>query len=174
MATANFCYKNRCIVVTNDDYDIGFCPLIGGLTPNYNRNYPSRYLPDYNFQYHDIIITNGYYCDACIDYDVNNIDVEYYLGGTQYYNSQSDFFNECKVQFNLSIYKLRKICGNVGDMDIEEYLENAYELLTDYLRSVEEIEVNKVLDKIRDEYGYDEVRRIGIASNGEAFYQKIS
>ena len=174
MATANFYYQNRCIVVTDNDYECGNYPTIGELLPNYNRNFPSRYLAEYDFQYHDIIITSGYYCDACIDYDVNDNDVDFIIGGTQYYNTQADFFNECKVQFNLSIYKLRKICGNVGDMGIENYLENAYELLTDYLRSVEEIEVNKVLDKIKEEYGYEEVTCIGRASNGEAFYQKIS
>ena len=59
-------------------------------------------------------------------------------------------------------------------MDIETYIENAYEKLTDYLREKEEIKVNAYLDGVKQLYCYDEVTCIGRASNGEAFYKKVS
>ena len=69
---------------------------------------------------------------------------------------------------------MKKVCGKVGDMDIETYIENAYEKLTDYLREKEEIKVNAYLDGVKQLYLYDEVTCIGRASNGEAFYKKVS
>ena len=59
-------------------------------------------------------------------------------------------------------------------MDIETYIANAYEKLTDYLREKEETKVNAYLDGVKQLYCYDEVTCIGRASNGEAFYKKVS
>ena len=77
---------------------------------------------------------------------------------TQYYNSKTDFFQECKDAFGLTEYRLRKVCGNIGDMDIEDYLEQSYEKLTNYLREQEEIKVNDCLDRIKQTYGYKEYK----------------
>ncbi|MDE5888563.1 MAG: hypothetical protein K2H20_00940, partial [Bacilli bacterium] len=175
MATSNFKYVNRCIVVTEDDFVLGLTPVMGESVTPYNRNYPSTYLAiSDDFTFWNIFITSGYYQDACIDYDESDIDVEYYLGGTQYYTTQKAFFNECKLQFNITEYRLRKICGKVGVMDIEDYLENAYEYLTDYLRECERIKVDKCLNQLKQAYGYEEVICMGRASNGESFYEKVS
>lgn len=172
MATSNFSYYNRCIVVTDEDYEIGSIPFRGECI-SINRSYPSRKLKvSDNFKFFDVIITQGYYEGACIDYIENDVSVEDWLGGTQYYDSKTAFFNECKKEFNLTEYRLRKICGNVGVLDIEEYLEVAYEKLIDYLRSKEEIEVNRCLDDIKETYGYDELKLVGRLSNGEAVYDK--
>ena len=173
MATNNFAYENRCIVVTNEDYEMGNMPSMEESI-DVNRSYPSyRLAVGEDFKFWDIIITSGYYADACIDYTEKNLDVEYWLGGTQYYNSKTEFFRECKAAFGLTEYRLRKVCGNIGDMDIEDYLEQAYEKLTNYLREKEEIKVNDCLDRIKQAYGYEEYKTEGIMSNGEAIYRKV-
>ena len=107
-------------------------------------------------------------------YKENDVTIEDWLGATFYYETQKEFFNECHNQFGISYYRLKKVCGKVGDMDIETYMENAYEKLTDYLREKEEIKVNAYLDGVKKLYLYDEVTCIGRASNGEAFYKKVS
>ena len=173
MATNNFAYENRCIVVTNEDYEMGNMPSMEESI-DVNRSYPSyRLAVGEDFKFWDIIITSGYYADACIHYTEKYLDVEYWLGGTQYYNSKTEFFRECKAAFGLTEYRLRKVCGNIGDMDIEDYLEQAYEKLTNYLREKEEIKVNDCLDRIKQAYGYEEYKTASIMSNGEAIYRKV-
>lgn len=175
MATGNFAYENRCIVVTDEDYEEGNIPPLGEWEKNTSRNYPSRLLAVSNdFKFWNIVITSAYYSGACIDYKENDATIEYWLGATYYYENQKGFFNECNNEFGISYYRLKKVCGKVGDMDIETYMENAYAKLTDYLREKEETKVNAYLDGVKQMYGYDEVTCIGRASNGEAFYKKVS
>lgn len=174
MATGNFLYENRCIVVTDEDWEDGNVPPLGKSDKNSSRSYSSTLLAvsdDFNFW--DIVLTSAYYSGACIDYKENDVTVEYWLGSTYYYETQKDFFNECHNEFGLSYYRLKKICGNVGDLDIETYLENAYEKLTDYLREREEVKVNEYLDGVKKMYCYDEYVCVARASNGEAYYKKV-
>ena len=141
MATGNFAYENRCIVVTDEDYAEGNLPPMGEWEGD-SRNYPSRLLAvSDDFQFWNVVITSGYYSGACIDYKENDATIEDWLGATFYYATQKAFFNECHTEFGISYYRLKKVCGKVGDMDIDTYMENAYEKLTDYLREKEE---NKV------------------------------
>ena len=58
-------------------------------------------------------------------------------------------------------------------MDIEDYLEQSYEKLTNYLREQEEIKVNDCLDRIKQTYDYKEYKTECIMSNGEAIYKKV-
>ena len=174
MATGNFAYENRCIVVTDNDYENGNIPPLGDWEENTSRSYPSRLLAvSDDFKFWNIVITTGYYSGACIDYKENDATIEDWLGATFYYATQKDFFNECHNEFGISYYRLKKVCGKVGAMDIDTYLENAYDKLTAYLREKEETKVNAYLDGVKKLYLYDEVTCIGRASNGEAFYKKV-
>ena len=65
MATGNFCYENRCVVVTDDDYEIGNLPEMGECVDN-SRNYPSYLIEEFEFWV--VVLTAGYYEGACIDY----------------------------------------------------------------------------------------------------------
>ena len=173
MATGNFAYENRCIVVTDEDYAEGNLPSMGEWEGD-SRHYPSRLLAvSDDFKFWNVVITSGYYSGACIDYKENDATIEDWLGATFYYETQKAFFNECHTEFGISYYRLKKVCGKVGDMDIDEYLENAYEKLTDYLREKEENKINAYLDRVKKMYHYDEIICIGRASNGEAFYKKV-
>lgn len=176
MATGNFNYDNRCIVVTDDDYEMDNLPPMGGYDNSSLRSYPSRFLAvSDDFDFWDIVITSGYYEAACIDYKRSyDKDVEYFIGATMYFSTKKEFFNECKTTFGLSEYRLRKVCGNVGEQDIETYLEVAYEKLTEYLAEQEEKKVNEYLDGVKQSYGYEEYETEARFSNGETIYRKVS
>jgi len=172
MATGNFCYENRCVVVTNDDYDMGNLPEIGKCVDN-SRNYPSYLIEE--FEFWEVVLTAGYYEGACIDYIEHHKHSPYdvvqgYIG---YPWSKKSLFAECKEVFGLSKRKMQAICGNVGDKDIDDYVENATEKVGEYLAKKEEKEVNEYIDKLKEEYGYEEVCRVATFSNGETIYRKV-
>ena len=41
MATGNFCYEHRCVVVTDGDYEMDNLPVLGEWVDK-SRSYPSR------------------------------------------------------------------------------------------------------------------------------------
>ena len=175
MSTCNFAYENRCIVVTNDDYVMDNLPPMGKWL-NGNRSYPSRKLSvsdDFNF--FDVVITSGYFQDACIDYIRNERTAEYFLGDAMHSPTKRELFNVCKEEFGLSEYRLRKICGKVKNFpNYDIWIESAYENITDYLADNEKRKVDEYLDGVKKLYGYEEVRCAGVFSNGEGIYEKVS
>lgn len=175
MSTCNFSYENRCIVVTNDDYEMDNLPPMGKWL-NGNFSYPSRKLAvSDDFDFFDVVITSGYYQDACIDYMCNDRTAESFLGSAAYYNTKQQLFDECKNEFGLTEYQLRKICGRVKDFtDYDAWIESAYENITEYLANKEERKVNEYLDGLKKLYGYEEVKRVCVFSNGEGIYEKVS
>ena len=177
MGASNFSFDNRCIVVTNDDFEMGNVPSLTDKSDR-DRCYPSTILTiSDDFRFWDIVLTYGYYEHACIDYRDNEVTCEDWLGAWHYYSSQQELFefilNEFKTDYKLTPYRLRKVCGNKRRLSMEEYYNVAIERLTEYLRGIEEEQVNKVLDTIKKEYGYDEVAVSCRFSNGETWYSKI-
>ena len=174
MSTCNFAYENRCIVVTNDDYEMDNLPPMGEWRDG-NRSYPSCELAvSDDFYFFDIVITSGYYQDACIDYIRNEQTVEYFLGDTMYYPTKRKLFDNCIEQFGLSEYRLRKICGKVKDFkNYDVWIESAYDKITEYLADNEERKVNEYLDGLKKLYGYGEFKCAGVFSNGEGIYEKV-
>ena len=178
MGASNFDFENRCIVVTNEDIEMGNVP---SLTDGYNGNgpYPTTELTISNdFRFLDIVLNYGYYEHACIDYIDNGTTCEDWLGDWDYYSTQKELFefmlNEFKSDYKLTSYRLRKICGNKCNLSMEQYYNVAVTRLTEYLREIEEEQVNIVLDTIKNNYGYDEVAISCRFSNGETWYEKIS
>ena len=73
--TSNFYYENRCVVVTDEDYESGNVPETEKRPVNDNRNFPQYPLVDYNddLKFHSIVLTPGYYQAACLDFvEVDN------------------------------------------------------------------------------------------------------
>jgi len=74
MSTPNFKYTNRCIVVSDDDYENGNYPRYEGENEiSGNRNYPSYKLrgqPE-GCGILIAILTGAYYSGACIDFIVD-------------------------------------------------------------------------------------------------------
>lgn len=172
MATGNFCYENRCVVVSELDFEINNVPERIECV-DYNNSFPSWLIEE--FEYWEVVITSGYYEGACIDYKEHHSRSAYdvvqgYIG---YPCSKKELFKSCKEEFGLSKRKMQAICGNVGDMDIDDYVEKATEKVGEYLAEKEEKEVNEYIDKLKEEYGYEEVCRVATFSNGETIYQKV-
>lgn len=172
MATSNFCYENRCVVVENDDLEMDNLPVLGEWVDK-SRSYPSRLIE--NFEFWQVVLTYGYYEGACIDYIEHPSRSPYdvvqgYIG---YPSTKKEFFKECKEAFGLSRRKMQAICGNVNGMDIDDYVEKATEKVGEYLAEKEAVKVNKFIDGLKQLHGYEEVERMATFSNGEAIYRKV-
>lgn len=183
MATGNFYYENRCIVVTNEDYDMGNYPAIDrdDRSISDNRNYPASVIKtDKHFKYFRPVIASGYYEHACIDYykvDDSEI-VRYYVGEPYYFNSVREFVEEFMLRakdygFPITKYRLLKLIGKKGEQDLEEFIFDAYAKIDEYFADLEEIEINKYLDELKAEYGYQEYVCTARFSNGEAIYSPV-
>ena len=61
MATGNFDYKNRCVVITDEDFENGNIPATNGYAKDYRRSTRLIVDIDENLRYYDIVITYGYY-----------------------------------------------------------------------------------------------------------------
>ena len=178
MSAPNFSYSRRCVLVPDDRYDVGDYPSLGECFDN-NRSYPSYFLRDYEdmFSTLAIVLTCGYYADACLDivdrddkanelqgyiYHYANLNREELLGDVCYFlgcsrNFANRFFKGC----------------HYGQEDYAYRLEKAFDNLVDEWRRHELIKANKVLDEIKKEYGFKELTRTALFSNGEAFYDYI-
>lgn len=173
MGTSNFFYKNRCVIVTNDDYEFGNLPELGDWI-DHNNSYPAReVITDKEFKFHQITLRNGYYEHACIDYqrltDVLYDEYFYYR-----FDSRNELIKVLSEDFSISCYRVAKLVGKLGDMDFSNFVERGLYAVEDYLADLEESEVNAEIDKIKADYGYDEYETEVRFSNGETWYQKVS
>ena len=175
MSAPNFSYDRRCVLVTNDDYNTGNVPKIGNAFAAF-RSYPSAYLEDYkdDFATVAIVLTGGYYSDACIDI-VDREDKAYELTGyAEYYSNHNRqeligdicYYLGCSHHFANARLKGCRLGSPtyIGD------LENAFQIIVEDWREVELRKANKVLDKIKKSYGYKELVKTCQFSNGEAWY----
>jgi hypothetical protein len=179
MGTSNFYYKNRCIVVTDEDYECGNYPELGDVCHNTPRSFPSSFLQNCDFEFWDIIMTSGYYECACIDYIPKlgvyaDSVVESRMKYSWQYNNVRELIDDFVDEFKVTKYRVRKIIGKVNECEnLEAFVDRAIERMQEYLSSQEEVKVNELLDQIRDEYGYEEYSMVARFSNGEAIYHKV-
>lgn len=181
MGATNFAYENRCVVVTNEDYEFGNIPERGEYISNYyfRNNYPTYTLEDYSdlFKFHDIVISAGYYEGGCIDFveKWNVGDIDDCIGNLTHLDYKADFIEEVKAEFCISTYRINKLCGNIKDFggDIDAWINNAIQKITDYLKEKEAEKCNEVIDQIMDSYGYKEYYTTGRFSNGTSLYKKV-
>lgn len=176
MSTGNFYFKNRCIVVTNDDYEFGNLPKLGNYTSEHSlRSFSARLIETKeDFSYFDIVLVSGYYQDACIDYREKDYSLSDIIGCAYYYLYGNEVFAEIQKYINVSNYRLRKCFGRLKDFDtFEHYFDTGIKKLDDWLKSNEEKKVNEYLDKLKNEYGYSEYGISAVFSNGETIYSKV-
>lgn len=179
MGTCNFCYENRCVVVTNEDYEFGNVPAHHTYDKSSLRSFPSYFLDDSVFEFWDVVLTGGYYADACIDYkpkldqygqDMVTSRMRYYY----MYNSVTELIEDFVDEFKISRYRVRKLIGKLSECkDLERFCERSFYRVNEYLSELEEVKVNEFIDQIKEEYGYTEYAVSGTFSNGEAVYSKI-
>lgn len=183
MGTPNFCYENRCVVVTNEDYEMGNVPKVkeyGSRIKSTCRSYNMSEVEETAYPqtepiYHAIVITAGYYEDACLDYCELATSLEDYVSAPYYYESAKEFVEDVVgiSKFNLTEYRVRKLMGKRGDMELEDYLENAIKKIDEWLCEQDMENCENIIDYLKDAYGYEELRCGGVFSNGEAIYTKI-
>jgi hypothetical protein len=181
MSAPNFSYDRRCVLVPAGGYGYEFggnCPALGDCFDN-DRSYPSRYLADYkdDFATVAIVLTSGYYADACIDIVDREDKADELLGYANYYSNHNRqelvddicYFLGCSRNFaNTRLKGCRK------DRDDYEYrLEKAFEKIVEDWRDVELVKANKVVDKIMKDYGLRELCCTARFSNGEAWYDYV-
>ena len=200
MGARNFMYQNRCVVITDDDYEFDNLPTLGDYFDN-SRNYPSRIVEIENLelkkveQYrttikpirlHNIVVTSGYYEHACLDFlrneDNSSID---YVGWACYYNFDTieEIIEPITSNFNITYEEIKALIKFRMDVMLitaeidEDKFQSFYEYLMDDIDEKiienEEIICNKIIDLIKESYGYEEYGLVAVASNGEGFYQKI-
>lgn len=167
MATGNFTYENRIIVITDDDYECENLPILGEWDNDINGRVVHS-VDDFIFW--KVLATSGYYSDGCISYykrDIGEI-INHYLGYTFRLDSKRQIAEELTETFGfVSPNTLRKKANGTKN------LEDALCEMIEYLAKLEEQEVNKQLDRLKQAYCYSEYGCIGNFSNGEALYQKI-
>ena len=169
MATANFNIDNKALLVEDEQLECEEYPILG----EFDRNTDSTELADYDFKWWKIVLKYGYYSGAIIDYIRINESLDIADSGYCYCETQRELFEWVRSDYGVPIKKLREICGKVGDMEIQYYLDEAMEKIADYLAEIEEKEVLSVMDKIKQKYGYKEITCVGRFSNGEALYEEV-
>lgn len=198
MGANNFSYKNRCVVVTNEDYENENLPELGDWCNN-SRNYPSREIlqreefstQEYAksikpIQLHNIVMTSGYYEHACIDFirDEEKSAIDCTSWSCYYdFNSIEEIIEPITNDYNITAEEIKTLIqqrmnamGIIAETD-EDKFQSFYEYLMDDIDEKivenEEIHCNKIIDIIKEKYGYEEYGCVAVASNGEGFYQKI-
>lgn len=173
MSTSNFAYENRCIVVTDDDFEFGNVPETECIPQGFT-SYPQSLIPT-DFRFWDVVLTSGYYEAACIDYERKDLDWECELGFSYGCcpTSKREFYAEIQREFGISMYRLRKLCDGIKRENFEyewKFTDALCEAVGEWLAGQEEAEVNKYLDELMEEYGYQEYVCVACFSNGEAWY----
>lgn len=173
MSTPNFAFEHRCIVVTDEDFELGNVPETEYIPQGYT-SYPQSIIPT-GFTFFNVVLTSGYYEAACIDYEAKDDDWESFLGycygGCP--TTKSEFFADMKDMHGISEHRLRKLCDGIKREDFEygyQFADALCEAVGEWLMEQEEVKVNKYLDKLMEEYGYQEYERTARFSNGEAWY----
>lgn len=178
MSAPNFSYDRRCVLVTNDDFECGNVPAHDECFDN-DRSYPSNYLDKYKGEFSTvaIVLTCGYYKDACIDIVDREDKAEELIGWPGYYANHnreelvSDicYFLGCSRNFANTRLKGCRFGSDTYAFDIQ----NAFEKIVEDWRDVELRKASKVLDEIKKSYGYKELAQSALFSNGEAWYDYV-
>ena len=176
MATSNFDYENRCVVITNEDFEDGNIPATNGYIGNRRVYTRLRVDIDEDLRYYDIVITYGYYEHACLDFveKSNPEDCLSLYGSCEFKNAHE--LHKCMSEdFGISVPTARRACGKSSENEgFWDYVSAAFERMDDYLKYHEAKICNRIIDRIKKDYGYEEWARYATSSNGETIYRKIS
>lgn len=171
MATSNFYYKNRCVAISDKDFEEGNLPECESEYFGRNKMLLQRVLM------FNITINLGYYSGGCIDYEINdsydNIINDFY---GYYYTPQtkSEIINDicyyCKDTIQISKCSLQKL---LKGLSLSKDFEAIIDKIEEYILPKIEDKVNDIIDNIKQKYGYPELKRVATFSNGEAIYKQI-
>ena len=186
MSTPNFSYENRCVLVSDEDYDFGNHPQLkryDDYRVEGSRSYPmgevdSSAYPQKEPRYHAIVMTSGYYSDACLDFvELDTYSIKDDLRSLWGYATIKEFIAdvlELGIE-GLTEYRIRKLMGTLGDEPyLDAHLERACDAIDEWLKEREGKMCNEIIDHLKAEFGYEELVCKAIFSNGEAIYERIA
>lgn len=177
MSTGNFLYYNRCIALTNEDYEENNYPELSKKSTLTNRSYPSTDLEEQPSDFYTVVLTAGYYEGGCIDY-IQNEETNI----TDYINldrPNKEIIKQLAGLLNWSQKKVKEQINNdtlliqfykAEDWEKEEIINK---LFTSRALEIEAEKVNKFLDEIKKKYGLKEYQTFARFSNGETLYNEI-
>lgn len=190
MGTANFYFKNRCIVVSNEDMESENTPSYSKKESNISlRSFPCYPLEGYDDELKlvELTINSAYYEGACIDWHFNDNTAGSIIGLDLYDHcpTTSELFKDIKEffpslskkAFRNAVHSIREKMGlkgyeRIAKGDEWDYIEEIDNAITEWLREKEAERANEELTRIKALYGYDEYKVIGRFSNGETLYQR--
>lgn len=190
MGTANFYFKNRCIVVSDEDMENGNTPSYSKKESDISlRSFPCYPLEGYDeeLKLTELTINSAYYEGACIDWHFNNKTAGDIIGLDLYdhcpttselFRDIREFFpNLSRKAFRNAVHSVRELRGlkrneHIAKGDEWDYIEEIDNAVTELLQKMEAERVNEELTRLAAMYGYDEYEVIGRFNNGEALYQK--
>ena len=169
MATSNFFYKNRCVAISNKDFEEGNIPECECDYFGRNKMLLQRVLM------FNITINIGYYEGACIDYsikdDYENILTDFY--GCYYTpETKEEIINDIAGYCSEYVTK-KELAQELEGLKFDKDLEQIIDKLDNLILPKIEDKVNDIIDNIKQVYGYTELKRISTFSNGEAIYKRI-
>lgn len=182
MGTGNFYFKNRCLVVTDEDYEDDNLPILGDYNHSESlQSFPARNVEtdEYEkyFNWFNVVLVSGYYEGGCIDYRRNDNTIENYIPNTWYVNSAKELFEELNrfEETRITRYRFNKVCGKVSEtMGVCYFIERAMERLEEYYCEQEEKKVNEFLDYLKEQHCYEDFAVMARFSNGETIYKKVN
>lgn len=171
MATANFFYNNRCVAISDIDFELGNLPECE------NDYYGRDKMLLQKVLMFEITINIGYYSGGCIDYAINdsydNIVNDFY---GYYYepSTKKELINDicayCKDTIDISKRSLQRL---LKGMSLSKDFDAIADKIDNYILPKIESKVNRLIDEIKKEYGYKELQKVSVFSNGEAIYRQI-
>ena len=171
MATSNFFYNNRCVAISDADFEDGNLPECESDYFGRDKMLLQKVLM------YNITINVGYYTGGCIDYEINdNCDniindiYGYYYTPSTKKELINDIAYYCSDYIKVSKRELTKV---LRGLRINKDYEQISDTLDNFILPKIEDKVNDIIDNIKREYGYIELTRIATMSNGEAIYKKI-
>lgn len=181
MSTPNFSFQNRCVLITNDDYEFGNCPKVTNEEIG-SRSYPSWVVDckeNDEMLFWRVVITAGYYADQCLDfveiepYACDIIDAWYDYD--QRNLSKPGVINDIHRQFagKLTCQQIRDAFKSAENAEDWKNMDKGFDVIMELLAAQERFVANAAVDRIKKEYGYEELACLGVFSNGEAIYQKM-
>lgn len=171
MGTSNFFYQNRCVAISDADFEAGNIPDCENEFVGRDKMLLQKVLM------FDVTINLGYYSGGCIDYAINdsyeNIITDFY----GYYYTPStkkelinDIYHYCKDTIEISKRSLQSL---LNGLSLGKDFDAIIDKIENYILPKIESKVNTIINDIKREYGYIELTRISTFSNGEAIYKKI-
>lgn len=179
MSAPNFSFQNRCVLITEEDYDEGNVPKLGTWDDG-DRYYPASEIAESSdLKTVKVVITTGYYRDACLDYIktgknlLDYINYDYCLSDY----TRKELVNEIQYFFpwlsTRLINKVFKGCDRRKEDNLQRIQDAVYRMNEIILEKESEM-ADKMINRIMKQYGYRELCCKGVFSNGEAIYDFIN